>query len=262
MLMGNQDMSNAAEELYSISGPQNIYDTPEFFQGYIKLDRQVQGLDGAPEWPQLSSMLPNVQGLRVLDLGCGMGWFARWAKEHGAAHVLGLDLSQNMLDKAREMTDSDDITYERADLDQLKLVSEDYDLIFSSLAFHYLVNIKELFAEIQQALKPGGKLVFSIEHPIFTGPTRGGLISDAEGRQIWPLDAYHKEGLRYRNWFVQGVQKQHHTLGTYIKIRSGFELTDFVEWCPTEEDLKTSPEWKTEFIRPTFLLMGAIKKRS
>ncbi|KAF7538529.1 hypothetical protein G7054_g2936 [Neopestalotiopsis clavispora] len=255
-------MSNETETLQATSTSQNIYDTAEFFQGYIKLDRQVLGLDGAPEWPKLRDMLPNIRDSHILDLGCGMGWFTRWAKKQGAAHVLGLDLSQNMLDKAVEMTSTDNIEYQRADLNELNLAAEEYDLVFSSLAFHYLVNIKGLFAEIQRALKPGGKLVFSIEHPIFTGPTRGGMITDAEGRLIWPLDAYHKEGLRHRSWFVDGVQKQHHTLGTYINtlFQSGFELTDFVEWCPTEEDLKKHPGWEKEFIRPTFLLMGATKK--
>ena len=42
-------------------------------------------------------------GSRVLDLGCGMGWFCRWAAENGAASVLGIDLSSNMLDRAHAM---------------------------------------------------------------------------------------------------------------------------------------------------------------
>ena len=39
----------------------------------------------------------GMRGLRVVDLGCGFGWFCRWAREHGAASVLGLDVSENML---------------------------------------------------------------------------------------------------------------------------------------------------------------------
>ncbi|KAK9780930.1 putative Methylase [Seiridium cardinale] len=89
----------------------------------------------------------------------------------------------------------------------LNLPDNAYDLVFSSLAFHYLVNLPGLSKEIHKSLTPGGKLVFSIEHPIFTGPTCGGLISDADGRKIWPLDAYQKEELRLRNWFVDGVRK-------------------------------------------------------
>lgn len=176
--------------------------------------------------------------------------------------AMGVDLSENMLAKARSMTEIDGVEYQRADLERLKLTENEYDLAFSSLAFHDLENLPALFREIYKALKPGGKLVFSIEHPIFTGPTRGGFVTDSEGRKIWPLDAYQREGLRLRNWFADGVRKQHHTLGTYINVlsASGFELTVFLEWCPSAEVLKKSPRWETEFIRPTFLLVGAIKK--
>ncbi|MGE5152271.1 MAG: SAM-dependent methyltransferase, partial [Rhodospirillaceae bacterium] len=72
---------------------QNIYDNAGFFAGYAQLRRSIDGLDGAPEWPTLKSMLPDVKGKRVVDLGCGFGWFCRWAREAGAISVLGLDVS-------------------------------------------------------------------------------------------------------------------------------------------------------------------------
>jgi hypothetical protein len=67
---------------------QNIYDNAGFFAGYAQLRRSIDGLDGAPEWPTLRSMLPDATGKRVVDLGCGFGWFCRWAREAGAASVL------------------------------------------------------------------------------------------------------------------------------------------------------------------------------
>ena len=70
---------------------QNIYDDPEFFAGYSRLPRSLDGLDGAPEWPALRAMLPPLRGRRVLDLGCGFGWFCRWARQQGAAQVMGLE---------------------------------------------------------------------------------------------------------------------------------------------------------------------------
>ena len=84
--------------------PQNIYDRPEFFDGYSRMDRSVRGLDGAPEWPAMRALLPDLRDKRILDLGCGFGWFARWAVEQGAASVLGVDLSENMLARARAET--------------------------------------------------------------------------------------------------------------------------------------------------------------
>lgn len=64
---------------------QNIYDQADFFAGYSQLPRSIQGLDGAPEWPDLMAMLPGVKGKRVLDLGCGFGWFCRCAAGDEAA---------------------------------------------------------------------------------------------------------------------------------------------------------------------------------
>lgn len=80
---------------------QNIYDRPDFFAGYSQLPRQRHGLAGAPEWPAIRAMLPDIAGRRVLDLGCGFGWAARWMRESGARSVLGIDLSERMIDRAR-----------------------------------------------------------------------------------------------------------------------------------------------------------------
>ncbi len=100
---------------------QNIYDNPEFLAGYVTLDRQVDGLDGAAEWPLLRSMLPTMTGRQVVDLGCGFGWFSRWADEHGAASVLGIDVSTKMLERARSDTTSATVDYRCADLDLVEL---------------------------------------------------------------------------------------------------------------------------------------------
>ncbi|KAI1346824.1 methyltransferase domain protein [Xylaria sp. FL0043] len=242
---------------------QNIYDDAGFFENYIKLDRQTLGLDGAPEWPRLREMLPDLKGAQVLDLGCGFGWFSRFARSEGAARVRGIDLSAKMLDKARSMTSDDAIVYEQADLENLELPAAEYDVVFSSLAFHYLTGLPGLVATVGKSLKRGGRLVFSVEHPLFTAPTAPSLVvSDQDaGRRAWAIDAYQREGQRTRTWLGASVRKQHRTMGTYINLllSSGFRLTDFVEWCPSEEELNKNPGWDVELIRPTFLLVGVTK---
>src|SRR5271168_4178471 len=120
---------------------QNIYDNPEFFEGYSKLGRSVEGLDGASEWPNLRAMLPDMRGLRVLDLGCGYGWFCRWAREHGATSVLGIDVSEKMLERARASTADPAISYIRADAETLNLAPAVFELAYSSLALHYIDDL-------------------------------------------------------------------------------------------------------------------------
>ena len=238
---------------------QNIYDTEVFFEGYSKMGRSVEGLAGAPEWPALQAMLPPVPGLKVVDLGCGYGWFSRWAQEQGAEQVLGLDVSQKMLARAKEMTSSSAITYGIADLEKLDLPDVAFDLAYSSLAFHYIVDLKGLFARIHQALVPGGRLVFSIEHPIFMAPRQPGWLIDEQGRKSWPVDGYQLEGPRVTNWLADGVIKQHRTVGTLLTllIQAGFTLTHVDEWGPSEADLKARPALAEELERPMMLLVAA-----
>ena len=84
---------------------QNKYDDPEFFAAYSAMPRSVEGLDEAGEWPALKALMPPLEGTRVLDLGCGFGWHCRHVRAAGAASVVGVDLSEKMLARARAMTD-------------------------------------------------------------------------------------------------------------------------------------------------------------
>ena len=224
---------------------QNIYDDAGFFAGYARLRRSVDGLDGAPEWPTLKSMLPGMAGKRVIDLGCGFGWFCRFAREAGAATVLGLDVSANMLARAREMTSDAAITYRQADLETLDLPAASFDLAYSSLTLHYLEKLGALFATVHRALAPGGHFVFSAEHPLYTEPGPD----------------YLDEGPRTTDWLADGVVKQHRTLATYLNllIAAGFAVRRVEEWGPTRAEIAAHPEWKIDHRRPSFLLVAAAR---
>ncbi len=238
---------------------QNIYDTAAFFAGYSRLPRSVEGLAAAPEWPTLQSMLPDLQGQRVADLGCGFGWFCRWAREAGATAVQGLDVSENMLARARETTTDPAIRYERADLETLALAVGAFDLVYSSLALHYVENLRGLFEQVRRGLVPGGRFVFSVEHPMYTAPGRPGWTRDPDGRLAWPVNRYHEEGARSTDWLAKGVIKQHRTLARYVNllIESGFTLARLEEWSASADEVAAHPDWAGADERPSFLLMAA-----
>lgn len=240
---------------------QNIYDDPDFLAGYSTLDRQVLGLDGAAEWPVLRSLLPDIAGRRVVDLGCGFGWFSRWAQEHGATSVLGVDISTNMLERARSETTAASIEYRCLDLDVLDLDPGSADLVFSSLTLHYVRDLNRLLATVAASLVPGGSLVFSVEHPIFSAPTSQEFESGVNGERIWPLNNYLVEGERVRRWFVDGVVKEHRTVATYVNtvIDANLVVDRVVEWGPSPADVASQPELADDRHRPWFLLLRAIK---
>src|SRR6185437_16573771 len=191
---------------------QNIYDDEHFFHRYSALPRSVQGLDGAPEWPALRAMLPALRGKRVIDLGCGFGWFCRWAATQGAAQVEGFDVSERMLERARRETQDSRTRYAQTDLETLSLQPGCCDLAYSALALHYLADLPRLLAEVHRALLPGGALVFSVEHPIYTAPRQPGWMQHASGSSVWPVDGYLDEGARSTDWLAKGVIKQHRTV--------------------------------------------------
>ncbi len=238
---------------------QNIYDDPDFFDGYSRMRRSVEGLDGAAEWPAMRALLPDLRGLRVVDLGCGFGWFCRWAREQGAQRVLGLDVSEKMLARARHDTKDPSIIYERADLERLVLPAASFDLAYSSLALHYVEDLAGHLAVVHRALTPGGRLVFSIEHPIYMAPRRPGWVVDGDGRKTWPLDSYLLEGPRTTDWLAKGVVKQHRTLGTTLNllIGLGFSIAHVEEFGPTDEQVAARPDLADERERPMFLLVAA-----
>ena len=225
---------------------QNIYDDEAFFQGYSRLPRSVEGLDRAPEWPALRALLPDLRGLSVLDLGCGFGWFCRWAREQGAAAVLGIDVSEKMLTRASEATRDPAIAYTRADMERLELRPESFDLVYSSLALHYVERLDRLMA-VYRSLAPGGSFVFSVEHPTCTAPVEPGWSVNSAGRKTWPIDSYLDEGPRSTDWLAKGVIKQHRTLGTYLDmlLRVGFAIGHVEEWARPKSRSPRNPVGQT-----------------
>ena len=250
-------MSEASRE------PQNIYDDPGFFAGYSTLERFGAGWERAAEHDDLLALLPDVDGRRVLDLGCGAGQLAHYLAAAGAAEVVGVDVSERMLELARAGWAHPRVTYRREAIEEVTFSPARFDLIVSSLVLHYVDDYAGLVLRIAGWLAPGGVLVYSTEHPIFTARLPGdGWVLDDTGRRIrWGLDRYADEGAREEAWFVPGVRKVHRMLSTLINGLLDAELVveRVVEPTPSEQWLKAHPLAGDERRRPVFLLVRARK---
>jgi 2-polyprenyl-3-methyl-5-hydroxy-6-metoxy-1,4-benzoquinol methylase len=243
--------------------PQNIYDDPEFFAGYSTLERFGVGWERAVEHADLLALLPELAGRRVLDLGCGAGQLAHHLATNGAAEVIGIDVSERMLALAREQWPHPRVTYRREALEAATFPPGRFDLVVSSLAFHYVDDYRGLLARIARWLAPGGVLVYSIEHPIYTArlPGDGWVIDEAGQRMRWALERYPDEGAREETWFVAGVRKVHRTLATLINgvVDAGLVVERVVEPLPGAQWLDAHPRARHERDRPMFLLVRARK---
>lgn len=241
---------------------QNKYDDPEFFARYSAMERSTEGLARAGEWPVLRSMLPDLQGKRVLDLGCGFGWHCRYAAGMGARSVIGVDLSELMLARARELTDDPAIVYARSAIEDVDFPGGAFDVVLSSLALHYIHDLAPVFRTVHRLLIPDGDFVFSTEHPIFTARAEQDWWTGPDGARLhWPVDGYRDEGERRSSWLAQNVVKYHRTLSTLLNgvIDAGFSLRRVEEPGPPPEMIARDPSARDEERRPMFLLVAARK---
>ena len=241
---------------------QNKYDDPEFFASYSQMARSVGGLEAAGEWHAFREMLPELQDRRVLDIGCGFGWHCRYARERKAASVIGIDLSENMLARARASTDDAAIEYRCMAIEDMAFDGESFDVVISSLALHYIESFESVCRNIYRFLAPGGTFVFSVEHPIFTAVAAQDWVYDAEGERLhWPVDHYQSEGVRQTRFLDNDVVKYHRTFASYIQtlLESGFTIAGVSEPKPPQQMLKQVPGMRDELRRPMFLMIAATK---
>ena len=240
---------------------ENKYDDQRFFQKYSEMSRSQQGLAGAGEWPELQKLLPDFRGMSVLDLGCGYGWHCKYAADHGAAQVLGTDISHRMLETAMQRNSDPNIEYRLSAIEELRFPNASFDVVLSSLALHYVADFEALVQNISRWLKPDGQFIFSVEHPVFTAYGSQDWYYDDQGNILhFPVVNYYLEGERTATFLGEQVVKYHRTLTTYLEtlLRNGFQLQHVVEPQPPEH-MMDLPGMKDELRRPMMLLVSAKK---
>lgn len=242
---------------------QNIYDNEIFYKAYLKLRTTSTGLNDVLEIPAVRSLLPNVKNMKILDLGCGFGEACHWYAVQGAAKVIGVDISEKMLFKAKELYSDVKIEYLHSPIEDINFRTEQFDLVVSSLAFHYIADLKDVLERIYYCLKPDGYLIFSQEHPIATAKkAASGWVMDSNGNKMhWIMDNYGEQGIRKQKWFVDGVIKYHRTLANIINtlIETGFKIVKVLEPTAIEEAEFANEALKNERRRPPFLIIKVQK---
>lgn len=242
---------------------ENKYDDKIFFDKYSNFPRSVEGLSAAGEWHELRRLLPPFRGKRVLDLGCGFGWHCIYAAEQGAASVVGIDLSEKMIAWAKKKSGHANITYVCSSIEDYEYPRDAFDIVISSLAFHYVESFDKICGSVKKCLVRGGDFVFSAEHPVFTAQGKQDWIYDEAGNALyWPVDSYYFEGARDTIFLGEKVTKYHKTIAAYVNglIRHGFRITEFCEPKPTDGMLKQIPTMKDELRRPMMLIISAKKE--
>ncbi len=241
---------------------QNIFDNETFFEGYKHIRDREGNANDLFEIPALFSLLPDLTGKSVLDLGCGFGEHCVEFVKKGASKVVGIDISEKMLEVAMKENSNPAITYMHLPIEDLEKVEGKYDVVISSLALHYVEDFEGVVKKIYDKLNMGGSFIFSQENPINT--TYSGEIPrwtrDENGKKIYVnLANYGREGERESEWFVEGIKKYHRMFSTIVNIltENGFIIEKMLEPIPTDEILKRFPYQDDLFHKPDFLLVKA-----
>lgn len=246
---------------------QNIYDDEKFSKKYDELREGQKGLNANDliEIPAFRRMMPDVKDKKILDLGCGYGESDKYYKELGAKNVLGLDISEHMIEIANKTNKTNGVEYEVMAMEDISQINDKFDIIMSSLAFHYLKDYTQLVKDIYNLLNDNGYLVFSQEHPFTTctkyteNVKKGHTVID--NKYFGLFSDYNRPGIRTNYWFDADVIKYHRTFTEVINtlVQNGFTIEEIEEPVASEEAVNKNPKYINQLDRPLFLIIKAKK---
>jgi len=244
--------------------PQNIYDDEKFYNEYREMREKGLNANELIEIPIIKDMLPNLKGKKILDLGCGNGGMSKYFIEQGASSVLAIDLSENMINEAKEKNSDPKITYLVLGMEKISKIDTKFDLVFSSLAFHYIEDFNKLLKDIHNLLNDDGILLYSQEHPIATSckyhkEMKSSIFIDE--KRYYLVSDYNSNGERKLFWNVDGVIKYHRNHSTIINtlIKNKFTLIEERESIASKEAIELNNKYVNQIDRPYFLFVKAKK---
>lgn len=216
----------------SYTGPQ-FFDDEQIFATYQQRRNSAGSANHTLEWPIFRELVGAVQGLRILDLGCGDASFGLDALTQGCASYLGVEGSQKMAETGRQTLAGTAGHVIHASMESWAYPVKQFDLVISRMALHYIVDIAALFAQVYAALADSGRFVFSIEHPVITSCSAARPAGEGK-RQGWLVDDYFTTGPRLVKWLGGEVIKVHHTVENYFMALqgAGFAVTALRESRP------------------------------
>lgn len=223
----------------------------------------------AIEMPIVDKMLPSLNNKKVLDLGCGTGRFTFEFERQGPSKIIGIDLSETMLDIARYKgeTWSSSVKFLKGDVSNFKtLVDDKFDFIFSSTTLHFIEELKPVLQQMYDVLEEKGTCILSLIHPVFSAqyPVAG------QNEDIWDvryLDqrerAYVQPWIKYNDKVDNYLcNSYHHTFSDYINsfLQAGFKIDKISEpGPPASWEVRTYGKYENYVKTPTYMIVKLYK---
>ena len=231
-------------------------DTWERHAGWWQ-DNFTDGADPEYEEQILPLLAAHLAGAtRVLDVGTGEGQLARVAMREGVPFVVGVDPTVAQLRVARERGHGPD--YVRGNAGHLPFAAASFDAVVVCLVFEHIVDHTQAIAELARVLRPGGRFLFFLNHPLLQSPNSGWVIDHVNDEQYWrvgpylPVDVTMEElGLGVKLPFV------HRPLSHYVNAMAehGLVIERMEEPEPPPGFVAKAPEYRDSITIPRLLFL-------
>lgn len=198
---------------------------------------------------------------RVLDVGCGEGQIGRLAARLGGVKlVVGVDPTPGQIIEAARRGGG--VHYARSGAARLPFAGGSFDTVVACLVFEHIEDLDVAVAEVGRVLKPGGRFLFFLNHPLLQTPNSGWIDDTILDEQYWRIGPYLIEDAR-----VEEVDKNvwipfiHRPLSRYVNalIGAGLYLTVMDEPAPPPGFLARASEYQQAATIPRLLFLRAEK---
>ncbi len=222
---------------------------PSIRQGYdrwaLVYDHDANPLPALEE-PFVHEASGAVDGLAVLDLGCGTGRHSLRLAAAGAA-VTAVDFSEGMLAEARRKPGAEKVRFLAHDLhDPLPLPAGTFDLVVSGLVLEHLRDLDGFFREARRMLVPGGRAVVSAMHPaMFLRGSQARFTDPDSGQVVQPGSLPHQLGD-----FVMAA------------VQAGFRIDQIGEHAPDEAFAARYPRAEKYIGWPMLVVLGILAEEA
>ncbi len=220
-------------------------------------DNQRTSPNNLTNWQIIKDMVGDVKNKKVLDAGCGDGFFSNELKTL-EGNISACDGSKELIKIAKK--DFQDIDFEICDLTKkLPYKDKEFDLVISSLALMDINYLDEFFIETNRILKDDGKLVFSIVHPCFF---QGEWEKDENGKKIYKkIFKYWDLNTEVLNLWGETTH-YHRPITWYTKLlkKYGFVIEEIKENPDDLDNFKHTKEHQRKV--PLFMCFSCLKRSS
>jgi SAM-dependent methyltransferase len=237
----------------------SAYNNDQFFENYINRRNREESPNNIIEKPIILELIGDVEGKKVLDLGCGDAKFGVELLQKGCSSYDGVEGSENMVQEATKNLTGTMGTVHLSSMETWDFKTENYELVVSRLALHYLEDLEDVFQKVHYSLEDNGRFIFSVQHPVLLSSIKS--AAESASKTDWIVDDYFHCGKRVEPWIDTYVVKYHRTIEEYFQLlkQVGFKIEDIREGTPNVENFSNQSEYERRMRIPLFLMFSCYK---